>query len=104
MSAVDYEAHFRSQVERYLGRPWQAEDGLPSTAIAAAERRLECPLPGALRAFYCSAGALDALCVVHNRIRPPEELAFDEGYLLFMDENQERIGRLSGSRRGGTPT
>jgi hypothetical protein len=86
-----FEARWRSLVPQYLGRPWRAHDGISPAAVASAEQRLHCLLPAAVRAFYCTLGAIDALCTVHNRIRSLEKLAFEEDYLLFMDENQDVV-------------
>jgi hypothetical protein len=88
---MDFDASFRNLVPRYLGRPWRVADGLPSTVVDSVERTLQRPLPVAMRAFYCSVGACEALCTVHNRIRAAVELAFEDEYLLFMDENQEVV-------------
>lgn len=78
-------------VERYLGRPWTAADGLPEKVVKKAEARLGAPLPAALRTFYISVGAVGDLCSIHNTISPPNDLAFEEGYLMFMDENQSVV-------------
>jgi hypothetical protein len=88
---MDFDAYFRDLVPRYLGRPWRVADGLPSSAVDSVEHTLQRPLPAAMRAFYCTVGAIEALCTVHNRVRPPAELAFEDDYLLFMDENQDVV-------------
>ena len=94
LSAMDFEGGFRHLVPRCLGRPWRVEDGLPSTAIASVERKLQCVLPAAVRAFYCNLGGLDALCAVPQQIRAPNALAFEEGPLVVH-------GRESGRRELG---
>ncbi len=78
-------------VEHYLGRPWTAADGLPEKEVKKAESRLGFPLPAALRTFYLSVGAVNDLCSIHNTIFAPKDLAFEEGYLMFMDENQSVV-------------
>lgn len=81
----------RGFVEGYLGRPWEPSDGLPETDVRNAESRLGITLPAALRTFYLCTGAVSELCTIHNTILPPEELAFEEGYLMVMDENQSVV-------------
>jgi hypothetical protein len=78
-------------VVRYLDRPWTAADGLPETDIKKAEARLRITLPSALRSFYLSVGAVADLCSIHNVIFPPKDLVFEDGYLMFMDENQSVV-------------
>ncbi len=78
-------------VEYYLGRRWTAADGLPEKDVKEAESRLGVALPLALRTFYLSVGAVSGLCSIHNKIFSPKDLAFEEGYLLFMDENQSVV-------------
>ena len=44
-----------------------------------------------MRDFYLCVGAVDDLCSIHNVILPPEDLDFDGGYLMFMDESQSMV-------------
>jgi hypothetical protein len=78
-------------VEHYLGRPWTSADGLSEKDVKKAESRLGVTLPAALRTFYLSVGAVSELCCIHNTIFPPNDLSFEEGYLMFMDENQSVV-------------
>src|SRR5437867_3518320 len=87
----DFTKASQAFIEHYLGRPWAAVDGLPEAKVQQAETRLGVALPAGLRSFYLSVGAVDALCSVHNRILRPEELTLEEGYLIFMDENQSVV-------------
>ncbi|AKU99187.1 hypothetical protein AKJ09_05851 [Labilithrix luteola] len=88
---MDVEARFREMTTRYLRRSWRAEDGLPPAEVASAERRLGRPIPVAVRAFYLNLGGVDVLCRIHNEIRRPDKLDFEDGYLIFMDENQDVV-------------
>jgi len=81
----------RGFVERYLKRPWTEADGLSEKDLKKAEVRLGIKLPAALREFYLSVGAVRDLRSIHNIIFPPRDLVFEEGYLMFMDENQSVV-------------
>lgn len=101
-SAVrSYAQTFKDFVQRYLGRPWKAADGLPKTDVEQAQARLVIKLPAGLRSFYLTLGALPELCSIHNVILPPKDLRFQEDYLVFMDENQEVVSW--GMRREDLP-
>lgn len=78
-------------VEHYLGRPWTPADGFLEKDVKRAESRLGVPLPSALRTFYVCVGAVGDLCSIHNTIFPPKDLIFEDGYLIFMDENQSVV-------------
>ena len=81
----------RDFVDRYLGRAWKLADGLSEAVVKKAETRLGFPLPSALRSFFLSVGAVPELCSIHNIIFHPKDLEVDEGYLIFMDENQSVV-------------
>lgn len=82
---------FKGIIQRYLGREWKATDGLSEKVVEKAEARLGFRLPPALRGFYLTGGALPELCSSHNLIFEPKDLDFEEGYLVFMDENQSVV-------------
>lgn len=84
-------AKIRLLARERIGRPLDARDGISLRRVRAAERRLGFPLPAMLRAFYRLAGRNGALCRAHHRFRRPEELSVDEGYLVFLEENQEVV-------------
>lgn len=81
----------REFVDRYLGRAWTAADGLPENEIKKVEARLGVKLPSALKGFHLTVGEVADLCSIHNVIFNPKDLAFEDGYLLFMDENQSVV-------------
>ena len=78
----------REFVDRYLGRAWTEADGLAEKEIKKAEGRLGVKLPSSLRDFYLTVADL---CSIHNVIFSPKDLDFEDGYLLFMDENQSVV-------------
>jgi len=86
-----YPRTFKGFVRRYLGRAWQASDGLPEADVEQTQAQMGIKLPAALRSFYLTLGALPELCTIHNVILPPKDLRFQDDYLVFMDENQEVV-------------
>jgi hypothetical protein len=86
--STDFTAQFKRLVPQYLGRPWSPRDGVEVDRLSHAERRLGHPLPAVLHALYGTVGALEELCLVHNRLLSPDELVLAEDHLIFMEENQ----------------
>ena len=73
---------------QYLGRPLETSDRSPIEEIVAAERRLQCAIPAALRTYYSIAGRADKLNLSHNKLRRPSDIHLEDEHLVFMDENQ----------------
>lgn len=82
---------YQQLVPKYLSRPWRRSDGFSLKSLREAELRLGIKLPQSLRDLYQSMGRVDALCKAHNVIRQPDQLVLEEGYLIFMDENQDVV-------------
>jgi hypothetical protein len=72
---------------RIYRRPLTAKDALSESRLQKAERRLGLQLPSAMRDFLGLAGLAKENCA-HNRLFRPEELCVEDGYLIFMEENQ----------------
>jgi hypothetical protein len=85
MNFADY---YNSMVKLLLERELTRDDGISSEQIEATEQKLSLRLPYALREYYRVAGNLDELNRCHNRLLRMEELEVEDGYLLFMEENQ----------------
>jgi hypothetical protein len=79
-----YDDHSR----RFLGRSLEPTDGLSEDEIKRGEERLKLRLPSALREYYLKAGALTEFNSIHNFILTPDELHVEDGFLMFMEENQ----------------
>ena len=96
---------FKAFVQRYLGREWRAVDGLSEKVVEKAEARLGMKLPSSLKCFYLAVGAVPELCSIHNVIFAPNDLDIEEGYLIFMDENQSVVswGIKKGDLRKADP-
>ena len=75
---------------RALGRELATSDAIPRERLAKAERRLGLVLAETVLDFYLRAGAAPEL-QAHNRVREPEALAVEEGFLVFMEENQNVV-------------
>jgi hypothetical protein len=91
MKMNDCSETFRGFTSKYLQRKWAATDGLSKKIIADAESRLEIKFPPAMKGFYLSLGNAADFCSIHNFISHPKDVVFDEGYLMFMDENQSVV-------------
>ncbi len=71
-----------------LGRPPNAEDGVPEAELAAAEQRLGHALPPALREFYRTVGRQPAITQSFERFAGPDKWTVSEDKIVFLEENQ----------------
>lgn len=76
---------FRDILPNYLGEAWQEEDGISAEELDAA---LEMPIPQALREFYLALGNSE-LMEAHHYYWDPDELEIEDGYLLFLEDEDE---------------
>jgi hypothetical protein len=81
-------ARFGRVARAVLGRDLLPSDGTPEQRIRAAEEALRIGLPAAMREYYLAAGEADRLNRAHNILFRPEDLRFEQNYLIFMEENQ----------------
>jgi hypothetical protein len=63
-------------------------DGLPNELIAAAERRMGCRVPSALREFYRLAGNAQRVINHYDDFLVPDKWSLEGGKLVFLAENQ----------------
>ena len=75
---------------RVLGRELQSTDGISQQHLTRAEARLRVSLPAIVKEFYIAAGAAPEL-QSHNRLRHPDALDIEDGYLVFCEENQNVV-------------
>jgi len=80
----------RQLLERLLARALEHDDGVSPERLSAAKARLGFELPSVVVDFYRLAGNAPEL-QVHNRLRDPEALTVEDGYLVFMEENQRVV-------------
>lgn len=76
--------------EKFAKGKLSADDGFSEADIALAEKKLGFRLPESLRLYYSLAGKL-TINTVYNRLLSPGEIKIEDGYLLFMEENQEVV-------------
>jgi len=88
---TDFVSEYQGFAEAYLGRDLRASDGISEATLRATERRLRLRLPRSLRHYYRRTGRCDPLNRVHNQLRSPIDLCVDDGFLVFMDENQSVV-------------
>ncbi|MBG6085305.1 hypothetical protein [Zhihengliuella flava] len=81
---------FRALVPKYLDDEWVAEDGLTSAELNEALDDAEVEIPQVLREFYLSVGGCEDLMEAYYFFWDPEELEYEDGYLLFMEDEDER--------------
>jgi hypothetical protein len=83
---------FRSLVPKYLEDEWQEEDGLSEEELdkALAEHQFQIPL--VLREFYLALGGCEDLMEAYHYFWDPEELEVDdEGFLMFLEDEEEQF-------------
>ncbi len=80
---------YEALISRHLGRAPLTEDGFGDEEISAPQ--VHDRLPAALREYYRVAGHLDTLNRAHNILLDPAELVIEDGYLIFMEENQSVV-------------
>jgi hypothetical protein len=82
--------HVRTFEKTYasLGRRLTSRDAMPLSRIRAAEKRLGCLVPKALRDYCSVAGNETDFNTIFNRLLPPDEWFIDHQRLVFMEENQ----------------
>ncbi len=88
---MSYTSSYAELVRRHLGREPKASDGLPDAEMREAEKRLGLQLPISLRDYYRTAGNLSELNEAHNLLLGPHSLFVEEGFLVFMEENQSVV-------------
>jgi hypothetical protein len=71
-----------------LGLDLTENDAISEQFLSRFERKMKIRLPRALRAYYVLAGNEIEFNTVFERLLPPTEWWFDDGKLVFMEENQ----------------
>lgn len=81
---------YRETLNRILERDLERDDATPAARLDASEKRIGRRLPTAVRELYLLAGEAEEMRG-HNRLLEPEDLEIDDGYLVFMHENQDVV-------------
>jgi hypothetical protein len=79
---------YKKILERILERDVLEADGVSEEAFAQAESRLGLRLPVALREYFLIAGNADDANRMHNVLFRLDEFFIEDGFLVFMEENQ----------------
>lgn len=74
--------------EKLLGRPLVTTDGYDVTTIKEVENKLGQEIPTILKEFYITIGKLDIFMSSFQRFIKPEDLFYEDGKLVFLEENQ----------------
>ena len=80
-----------SLLKTFRNREPVEADAIKSQDIYEAEKNLGVRFPKALRSLYQHLGGADDLMRTHNILRRLSELSVENGFLLFMDENQSVV-------------
>ncbi|MCV9932809.1 hypothetical protein OIU80_10990 [Flavobacterium sp. LS1R47] len=75
--------------EKLLGRSLTNNDGFDVKIIENAEARLGHTIPAILKEFYITVGKLDVFMSSFQRFLKPEDLFYEDGKLVFLEENQK---------------
>jgi hypothetical protein len=75
--------------EKLLGRSLTNNDGFDVRIIENAETRLGQEIPKLLKEFYITVGKLDIFMSLFQRFIKPEDLFYEDGKLVFLEENQK---------------
>jgi len=80
---------FRALVPQYLEGAWEAADGIDTADLDAIFTELGIQVPQALREFLHAVGNCEELMEAYYYFWDPEELEIEDGYLLFLEDEDE---------------
>lgn len=80
---------FRALVPLYLDEPWQEADGIAPQELDAILIEQQVSLPLAMREFFQAVGNCDDIMEAYYYFWDPEELEIEDGYLLFLEDEDE---------------
>ena len=78
---MSFSSDYKTFAEYWLGRPLTADDRVSVEGGLA--------MPKALSELYQTFGGAAPLTQAHNQLLEPEDLAHEDGYVIFYVENQE---------------
>lgn len=82
---------FRGLVPEYLEEPWQEDDGIPLAELDGILVEHHLKVPQVLREFLHALGGCEELMEAHHYFWDPEELEMEDGYLLFLEDEDEEF-------------
>jgi len=80
---------FRGLVPLYLQEAWQEADGIAVSDLDDVFTEMKITVPQALREFLHAVGNSEDLMEAYYYFWDPEELEIEDGYLLFMEDEEE---------------
>ncbi|TLP80062.1 hypothetical protein [Nesterenkonia sphaerica] len=85
---------FKALVPRYLDDKWTPAEGYSRSELAELLADSELPdrtkLPLILEELYLALGQCEEILEAYHFIFDPDELVTEEGYLLFLEDEEER--------------
>ena len=82
---------FRSLVPKYLDDAWSQSDGLSAAELGGALEESRVQIPQVLEEFYRSLGNCEDFMEAYHYFFDPEELEVEDGYLLFLEDEEEKF-------------
>ena len=82
---------FRSLVPKYLEDQWNEADGLSAGELADGLAEAKVKIPFVLEEFYLALGNNDDFMEAYHYFFDPEELEIEDGYLLFLEDEEEKF-------------
>ncbi|MBD7995585.1 hypothetical protein H9639_09785 [Arthrobacter sp. Sa2CUA1] len=82
---------FRALVPKYLEDKWRPEDGIPAAELDEMLEEHDFSIPLVLREFYLALGGCEDLMEAFHFFWDPDELEIEDGYLLFLEDEEEKF-------------
>ncbi|WP_413454750.1 hypothetical protein ACLQ8T_12025 [Glutamicibacter sp. FR1] len=82
---------FCSLVPKYLEDQWNEADGLSAEELREGLAQSEVPIPFVLEEFYRALGNNEDFMEAYHYFFDPEELEIEDGYLLFLEDEEEKF-------------
>ncbi len=89
--AEPFFSQFTSLVPKYFDEEWKPEDGLSRAELDADLAESGVQLPASLEALYLAVGAVEDIMEAYYFIWDADELEIEDGFLLFMEDEDERF-------------
>lgn len=80
---------FRALVPLYLEEPWTSDDGIEAQELDEILTDAHLQIPLVLREFFNAVGSCEELMEAYHFFWDPEELEVEDGYLLFLEDEDE---------------
>ncbi|MCC9195691.1 hypothetical protein QNO08_14450 [Arthrobacter sp. zg-Y820] len=83
---------FKALVPKYLEDDWrEEEDGIPADILNQMLDAHDFSIPLVLREFYLALGNCEDLMEAFHFFWDPDELEIEDGYLLFLEDEDEKF-------------